>query len=91
MTKYIHGKDLKTVINYSLEPNLKDIKTIIAGVATGIRECKEKNIIHRDIKPQNIVVDLDTMKPTIIDFGLAFNMKTDKGFNKCGTAAYMAP
>ena len=31
------------------------------------------------------------MKPTIIDFGLAFNMKMDKGFNKCGTAAYMAP
>jgi len=64
-----------TVINYSKQMTLDDIKTIIIGVAKGLLECHKRHIIHRDIKPQNIVINLDTMEPTIIDFGMALNLK----------------
>lgn len=80
-----------TVINYSMTMATEDIRTIVSGIGKGLKECHRKKIIHRDIKPQNIVVNLDTMEPTIIDFGMALNLKKECEFKKCGTLAYMAP
>lgn len=80
-----------TVINYSPNMSKQDIRTIVSGIGKGLKECHKKKIIHRDIKPQNIVVNLDTMEPTIIDFGMALNLKKECEFKKCGTLAYMAP
>lgn len=50
--------------------------------------------MHRDIKPQNIIVDIHTYQMKIIDFGLSLQM-VEKGkvacLTKCGTVGYMAP
>lgn len=49
--------------------------------------------MHRDLKPQNIMVDDVTLNPKLIDFGLSllYNSKTDKKrFKRCGTMGYMA-
>lgn len=46
---------------------LKFLKQLLEG----IRDIHNANVIHRDLKPQNILVDLVTMKPYIIDFGLS--------------------
>lgn len=49
--------------------------------------------MHRDLKPQNIMIDQATMTPKLIDFGLSllYNAKTDKKrFKRCGTMGYMA-
>jgi serine/threonine protein kinase len=36
-----------------------------------LKECHERQIIHRDIKPQNIILSERDMQPKLIDFGLA--------------------
>ena len=53
------------------------------------------NISHRDIKLENILVDMDSKEYTtkIIDFGFACQTenKSDKQRAFCGTPAYMSP
>jgi serine/threonine protein kinase len=51
------------------------------------------NVIHRDIKPQNIVItDYDDLsKVKLIDFGLAVKSTKVQDFAKCGTLLYTPP
>lgn len=60
-------------------------------IALGIKSIHKKNIIHRDIKPQNILLDADN-NPKICDFGCSIKrniISKIKGIK--GTLQYMAP
>ena len=49
--------------------------------------------MHRDLKPQNIMINETTKAPKLIDFGLSLlvSPKTDrKKYKRCGTMGYMA-
>jgi len=50
------------------------IINFLRKVLEGIRDIHQAHVIHRDLKPQNIIVDLATMKPCIIDFGLSLHI-----------------
>lgn len=57
-------------------------------------EIHKLNIIHRDIKPHNIIVDLTTKSVKLIDFGLSLlydNNTPLARFMRCGTIGYIAP
>lgn len=59
-------------------------------ILSGIASLHEKNVCHRDIKPDNFMVHQDTLKLT--DFGLAVFMQKGRLLTeKCGTPAFMAP
>ena len=64
--------DLKSVI-YNQELNLTfiQIKKIIYDVISGIDYIHKLGVIHRDLKPGNIVINLETCTAKICDFGLA--------------------
>jgi len=47
------------------------IVNLLRQVLEGIRDIHNSRVIHRDLKPQNILINLNTMKPHIIDFGLS--------------------
>ena len=67
-------------------------KTIRLGmdICKALIFCKKKNIVHRDIKPQNIFVSEDgTFK--LGDFGIAKTMEKTVGGTKTGSYNYMAP
>jgi len=68
---------------------------IIIGICKGLRYLhKEKNIIHMDLKPANILLHLDDkyMVPKITDFGLSRPNEKSHTVGKCyGTRGYQAP
>lgn len=98
ITDYIEGE---TLAGWSkrLEPNAKQAAAMIAKIAFAIDVAHEKGVIHRDIKPRNILVDRDG-NPHITDFGLAKRSAptavdatetiTMRG-QVVGTPAYMSP
>lgn len=51
----------------------------------------EEKLIHRDIKPHNLIIDEKTMKLKLIDFGLAIRTDKDNEDQHCGTPLYQAP
>lgn len=66
---------------------------ICAKVALGLESCREKSVIHRDVKPQNILVD-ERGEPRIVDFGLARDDSLDAltlTGALAGTLHYMSP
>lgn len=44
---------------------------ILKGVLEALDYIHSKGVADRDVKPQNIIVNLETFKPKLIDFGLA--------------------
>ena len=46
-------------------------KKLIYEISHGLKYLAKKNIAHRDIKPDNIVIEKGTNRPVIVDFGLA--------------------
>ena len=84
----MHGY-LKRRPNRRLEEN--EARRIFKQVLLGIDYCHHKNVTHRDIKLENLLLD-DNNNIKIIDFGFSTcfsNEKKAKMF--CGTPSYMAP
>ena len=71
---YIYGKDLMTFIKMKRALTIENMKLILCNILLGINECHKKKIIHRDIKPQNIIINIHTFSLKIIDFGLSINL-----------------
>lgn len=64
----------------------------MSGIVSGLNYLHKNKVIHRDIKPQNIMVHADLTTPVIIDFGTSKEIQggSTKTVNK-GTEIYMAP
>ncbi len=83
-----------TLLDYLIYPNSncleeKHAKIIFKKISRGIEAMHMANICHRDIKLENILLDLN-YNPKICDFG--FSIKCLKKLNgKCGTNFYVAP
>ncbi|MGE0607031.1 MAG: protein kinase [Pirellulales bacterium] len=90
---FINGQPLSDLI--ADEPlDSHRAATVVRALAEALAYAHEQGVIHRDIKPDNVMVD-QSGQPHIMDFGLArFQESTDKVTQDgtvLGTAAYMAP
>lgn len=68
--EYVEGITLKTYIEKKGQLTFKEAISIAIQVGRGIEAAHKKNIIHRDIKPQNIMISKDG-KVKVTDFGIA--------------------
>ena len=88
----VEGKTLKELIK--AEPlSIKKVLDIAIQVCDGLTAAAEKQVVHRDIKSDNIILT-PKMQIKIMDFGLAKvkgDVKLTKTGSTVGTAAYMSP
>ena len=68
--EYVEGITLKTYIEKKGQLNFKEAISIAIQVARGIEAAHNNNIVHRDIKPQNIMISHEG-KVKVTDFGIA--------------------
>ncbi|HEY8890554.1 MAG TPA: Stk1 family PASTA domain-containing Ser/Thr kinase [Clostridium sp.] len=91
--EYINGKTLKQVIKENGRLSSEKTIDIVFQISKGLEAAHKNNIIHRDIKPDNIMITDDgTVK--VMDFGIAkvLDSRTvTKLNNVMGTAHYFSP
>ena len=91
--EYVPGEDLKSFIRSKGKLTEEEAISIAKQVCEGLAEAHELGIVHRDLKSQNIMIDLkETAK--IMDFGIARSVEA-KGVTQTGimigTPDYMSP
>ncbi len=90
VSKFIDGTDLSARLKNS-RLSLHDSVELVATVAEAIHFAHKQGLVHRDIKPGNIILD-KSGKPFVADFGLALREQdVGKGPRYAGTPAYMSP
>lgn len=94
--EYVHGTSLKDLIYNGSASGLPiaDAVKILYEVTEGVAHAHSKGVVHRDLKPDNILVsNLGEVK--IVDFGIARSLWQENGLTKTGGAVgtpyYMAP
>ena len=91
--EYVPGRTLKNVIRSRGPLHKEEAVDIMRQLVSAVAEAHSKGIIHRDIKPQNVIVKADgTVK--ILDFGIATakgSMQLTQTNNVMGSVHYLAP
>ena len=91
--EYVQGEDLKSSLRRMGLLSIGKAIFIAKQVCEGMSEAHRLGVIHRDLKPQNIMIDWDG-NARIMDFGIARSLETDgitDSGRVVGTAAYMSP
>ncbi len=89
--EYLDGTTLNKYIKQKGKLSNEEVVDISLQVAKGIQAAHRKGIIHRDIKPQNIVIDNKGVAK-ITDFGIARAItSTTKNISVIGTVHYISP
>lgn len=91
--EFIEGEDLESRLKKGvIGPD--EAAAMIEAVARGVQEAHRNGIVHRDIKPGNIILRTDGT-PVLTDFGLAQDLRQSNALTQTGvsmgTPAYMSP
>ncbi len=90
VSKYIDGMDLATRIRSGRLTCLQAAE-LVATVAAALHYAHKQGVVHRDIKPGNILLDQEC-NPYVVDFGLALrDADVGAGPKYAGTPSYMSP
>ena len=90
VSKYIEGTDLSTRLREQ-RLTYREAAALVATVAEALHYAHKKGLVHRDVKPGNILIAGDG-RPWVVDFGLALREENiGKGPKYAGTPAYMSP
>jgi tRNA A-37 threonylcarbamoyl transferase component Bud32/tetratricopeptide (TPR) repeat protein len=92
---YIDGPTLRSWVK-TTGPTARHLAGLVAQLAEAADYAHRHGVVHRDIKPGNVMVDGESGHPVLMDFGLAKDMAPDAPHLTCtgqvvGTPAYMSP
>ncbi|MEZ6139503.1 MAG: serine/threonine-protein kinase [Zavarzinella sp.] len=90
----VRGNSLQEQLDAGKRFTVREVIRIGAAVAAGLAEAHQNGLIHRDVKPGNILIEQETERVLLTDFGLARAVEdvriTQTGF-VAGTPLYMSP
>ncbi len=91
--EYVDGSDLKTILRFEAPLSLQRALKLLRAIAAGVAVAHEGGLIHRDLKPGNILISQQG-EVKITDFGIARNI-AETGLTESdtvwGTSHYIAP
>ena len=92
--EYVEGRPLSAVLRDPQRLPSRQIATIGAGVAAALAFAHRHGVVHRDVKPGNVLITPDG-DVKVTDFGIARAMNTEESLTQTGavmgTAAYFSP
>jgi serine/threonine-protein kinase len=94
--EYVSGPDLETILSAYAKRGewieLDAAAAILRYAGRGLDAVHQRGLIHRDVKPSNVIVESETGRPVLIDFGVAQHVvPSPLEIGTSGTPAYMAP
>ena len=91
--EYVEGLTLRDYLSQGT-PEISESVALITAVASALHHAHEQGIVHRDVKPSNILLNRER-QPFVADFGLAKRISRDETISSegqiLGTARYMSP
>jgi serine/threonine-protein kinase len=77
--EFIEGKTISQILDPAPPMGIADAVNLVLKLLETIQYCHKLGIVHRDIKPDNIIIRHDNIAdPVVIDFGISFN-ESDAG------------
>ncbi|MEV2268862.1 serine/threonine-protein kinase [Nonomuraea africana] len=91
VSEYVGGPSLRRAVDSGGPYRADELYRLATGVATALTAIHEAGVIHRDLKPDNVLIGPDG--PRVIDFGIArtSEMSLTPTGHVAGTPAFMAP
>jgi eukaryotic-like serine/threonine-protein kinase len=92
--EYVDGESLEDRLEREAQLPVPEVIEVAAQVLAGLGAAHAKKIVHRDVKPANILFERATGRFKLTDFGLARvenDVKLSSGASLIGTPLYMAP
>ncbi|GAA3471255.1 serine/threonine-protein kinase [Nonomuraea roseola] len=91
VSEYVGGPSLRAAVDSGGPYRPDELYRLATGVATALTAIHEAGVIHRDLKPDNVLIGPDG--PRVIDFGIArtSEMSLTPTGQVAGTPAFMAP
>ncbi len=88
--EYCSNSDLRQLLKRKGRLNDEEAKTYLRGVLEGLEYLHSRNVVHRDVKLANVLLD-DNHKTKLCDFGVAACTEEGERWTLCGTPNYVAP
>ncbi|MFH1920195.1 MAG: protein kinase [Planctomycetota bacterium] len=92
--QYVAGRSLMEIVHEGPVPNRR-AAAYLEPVARGVHLAHQQGILHRDLKPQNLLVDSQTDRAMVADFGLAKLVESSEELTHAGeimgSPPYMSP
>lgn len=93
--EFIEGDNLRQIIESGRTLSLQEAVGWFTQIAAALEHAGSLGIVHRDVKPDNIIISTSGSAAYLVDFGIALNPEdakriTEKGY-AVGTPPYMSP
>ena len=91
----VDGESLAERLSRESRLSIQEARRLLSAVADALAYAHEQGVVHRDVKPDNIMLERTTGRPLVTDFGIARAAQGDTRLTvtgvAIGTPAYMSP